>query len=278
MRKLFWCCTLAVVAAGSLAITAYQTWLHPESVVIRCVGVMTQAAGAWRAVSLGVLSTTQAASQDRAVREMIPEDPRPVQETTATTVAHKAEVPPGPPPIVIPEEEPARTGADPKPDELVQGGEEKDQTPPPLMPLVGDEPADKASKPEQKSVFDAWLRFFTQQAAPSGQSEEADSVGPMSLPSCQEDSHYHEHYSGCPHTSCPASICPYTGKSVPSDTPELPPAVPEKNKTAPGKQAHKVLQHSAEKRSETAAHPDVDTMEYRPSDGPLNEFASGGPY
>jgi hypothetical protein len=106
---------------------------------------------------------------------------------------------------------------------------------------------------------------------------------PTAEPKCQEDNHMHEHYPGCPSTTCP-----YTGKSYPSsksnkkpeksieplhkkvwdleEASEVPPEMPKEHgkKPAPGKEC--------EGKNTCPRTQGVDTMEYRRSDGGLNEY------
>jgi hypothetical protein len=92
-------------------------------------------------------------------------------------------------------------------------------------------------------------------------------------PDCQEDAHYHEQYPGVPYVG-PAT------KPMPHSEKKMPPAVPaEEECTEPGGPAPRL--HRAHYPGKGCgcdgcpARPDVDTMEYRRSDGGLNEYGPG---
>jgi hypothetical protein len=101
---------------------------------------------------------------------------------------------------------------------------------------------------------------------------------------CREDPHHHHHYSGCPYTgrcypNCPSTGCPTTR---PCDSPR--PAAGGEDKsskpadpTPPGdttalKKIKRFLMREAIEDRPT--HPEVDTMEFRPSDGQLYDYGS----
>jgi hypothetical protein len=97
-------------------------------------------------------------------------------------------------------------------------------------------------------------------------------------PQCQEDIHQYEHFSGCPYIA-PAKL----------DRPQLSvPAVAApkgrgqdeccEEAATPAPKIHKTKYQAVPKSKEDCPrHPEVDTMEYRKSDGGLNEYGPG-PY
>src|SRR6185437_10336493 len=76
------------------------------------------------------------------------------------------------------------------------------------------------SEESDDSASKAWMKLFedADQKSKSAPAEElpAPTEEAQTEPKCQEDSHLHEHYSGCPHMTCP-----YTGKSYPSYDPSM---------------------------------------------------------
>lgn len=87
-------------------------------------------------------------------------------------------------------------------------------------------------------------------------------------PKCQEDSHRHEHYSGCPRVTCP-----YTGKSYPATVPAKKMGKEESSEEPPTQ--GKKSSEGKKGKNETPPNQGVDTMEYRPSDAGLNEYGPG---
>jgi hypothetical protein len=213
-----------------------------------------------------------------ASHECIPDDPRPVDAGPAGALP-MAEPEQGPDPIVIDEGEPAQPQGEalPMPSTMDMDGppdgaafepcQEPEQACPMVMPYCTDDdegpapamphadedpPAPKHGKGAAEAC-DPWRELFEEldQAAKS-----IHSCPPAGEPKCQEDSHIHEHYSGCPYTGRKA------GKEEVSEEPPLP------NKAAPKKHGH----DCKEGRMPTQG---VDTMEYRRSDGGLNEYGPG---
>jgi hypothetical protein len=90
-----------------------------------------------------------------------------------------------------------------------------------------------------------------------------------------EENNYHHQYPGCPH-----NVCPYTGRCYPDESMTTPPATggTEDSETKPApKKATKGKKVDSDKDA-CPARPDVDTMEFRPSDRKLNEYGPGGPF
>ncbi|HEY7153926.1 MAG TPA: hypothetical protein VH575_08185 [Gemmataceae bacterium] len=309
MRKLFWCCSAAgVLALGSLFTAAYYAYREPDSVVGLCITTTTNASVAVQPVS-GLISMVARAShhlinprETASVAgpndECVPEDPKPVAAEPVEIVRVETrgwDVETEAPPIIIPEDDPMppeheqwivpatielsglSNGADivcPMVMPYCSDGDEQAANKP-VMPYTEDDdkkPA-TASEDSEDSEFKEWSKFFegADQAdeKKDGPAEELPSPTeePSAEPKCQEDSHIHEHYPGCPCTTCP-----YTGKSYPC-TPAKKSGKEESSEEPV--HHHRSLKHSG-KDEDILPHPaGVDTMEYRPSDGALNEYGRG---
>jgi hypothetical protein len=276
MRKLFWCCAAAgVLVVGGLFSASYYAGRHPDTAFGRCV---TTAAGAsvvlQPATVIGpVVSKTvghvlkpHGPAATTAAHDCIPDEPRPVDAAPAAGVIPVEGPAPeqGPDPIVIDEGEPADQGeALPMPSAVDMDGppggaavepcQEPDPACPMVMPYCTDDdegpapamPHADEDQPARKNGeggaghFNPWRELF----------EDAE-------PRCQEDSHIHEHYSGCPYTGRKP------GKEEASEEP-----VP-----LPKKPANK---HGKGCKGDCTPTEGVDTMEYRRSDGGLNEYGPG---
>jgi hypothetical protein len=105
-----------------------------------------------------------------------------------------------------------------------------------------------------------------------GTAESCDLPEHLDRPACQEDAHYHDQYPGMPYAGPapkPASHAKQKPAAVPGqeECPVPDPAAPRLHKAHyPGKRFD---------CEECPAHPEVDTMEYRKSDGGLNEYGPG---
>jgi hypothetical protein len=110
------------------------------------------------------------------------------------------------------------------------------------------------------SLLGFWLGFF----GSSGASQSYK----VRMPKCEEDPHSSEHHSGCPyHGCCPASAVPPRMSHAPDDC-----------NGQPCPKMHKVnYQGGVCPKEDCPRVPGVDTMEYRKSDGGLNEYGPG-PY
>lgn len=281
MRKLFWCCTAAgVLAVGGVCAVAHHAGC-PASIVSR--GAVAAAALIHPLTGLGLTAGRctcgpageETAARDDASNNAVPPEPKPVAPEAVgappTAVAH------GPSPIVIREEEPTEheesgtTGTLCPPATIEPSGERAPPCPA-TMPYCTDEGVPTAA--EAKLLYQIWLGLFGESKVTRGGEETAEPARAAEPPSCQEDAHYHEHYSGCPYTGyhLPSKRCPVTpvqaepGKHRGEDECCEEPA-PKKHKVNyPGK---------AGKDEECPKHPEVDTMEYRRSDGSLSEYGPG---
>jgi hypothetical protein len=177
------------------------------------------------------------------------------------------------------------------PDALAEGVMVPENTCPRLMPYCTDEDQAPKTMPyatdsEEEPVLetgddgccnaDAFWKMFLGYEMPGKDPKKSpmpEPVQPKKASGCQEDPNYYDHYSGCPFTTCP-----FTGRSYPpSDAPKHVGSQEESEpKTSPKKKPTKTLPHSDwDDDCCPKKHLDIDTMEYRPSDGKLNEFRLG---
>jgi hypothetical protein len=139
----------------------------------------------------------------------------------------------------------------------------------PPMPRADEEPAVTANP-----FFQFWMSLFGEPNEGKGSQEAAGPARADDPPSCQEDEHYYEHYSGCPYTGyhLPSQRCPVT--PIDAEPAKRPPQDECSEEHTPKK--HKVHHRGdCTPGEECPAHPEVDTMEYRRSDGGLNEYGPG---
>lgn len=306
MRKVFWCCTTAVLlAAAGLYLAAGHGEPSSGSFVTRC---LVNSAGL--ATAIQNLWTPDQQKEDLLVKTRpgeptVPAEPTPCapctpdKETVEAVVSRVIHLPsdpnPAPASIVISAEEskPAQptgqvetsewqkveeqqpvdqgvspgvpgTGPAPCPDFMPYATDDEDQTQPVTMPRIPDdeEPVLGAQETQEQTDPD-------KAATPSSEPKDGSE--------CKEDPNYYHHYSGCPSTN----YCPYTGRCYPAVEPQQPPV-----KMTPGQdettEPHvKPKKHTSKKPrfapggEDSPMHPEVDTMEYRPSDGGLNEYGPG---
>ena len=311
MRKLIWCCSAAgVFAAGSFLSLAYYACRCPDSAVGRSMQVIAEASLAMQPLSrlasmaMHVNRANMPAQETvGSDEECVPDDPQPVaperkeearlindiNDITAEALA----------PIVIGEEEPMPAEPIPpaaaieipaKPGEpmpangcpMVMPYCQDDGEPPitpPIMPHADgddDKPNEKKADDSENKDFKEWMKLFEEEnkkdKSPTAEELPAptEEEEPQAEPKCQEDSHRHEHYSGCPRVTCP-----YTGKSYPACEPPKQAGKEESNEEPPphGKKPHHGK--GCKDKDECPCDPSVDTMEYRKSDGGLNEFGPG---
>jgi hypothetical protein len=248
--------------------------------------------------------------------ERIPDDPQPIasERQEVASLAQKEEgfisgltaVEQEPAPIVIRED-------DPMPGEVVapaprtsivlnehnfemaemQGQEVPPKGGPTPMPYCRDDEDEPATPPKmpraegdagmEQNVFKAWIDLFRE-----GNKEKAPEVeelpppveeGPQAEPKCQEDSHLHEQYPGCPHTSCP-----FSGKDRMEKYYKRVWDLNSKLKKKGSEESSEEPPHSGEKPHPSKDCKDkegcprtkgVDTMEYRKSDAGIDEYGPG---
>ncbi len=207
-----------------------------------------------------------------------------------------AEPPAGPAPIVIPDDDlppapPADEDAAVTPVAATAVDAEGEGCPPVMpycadgrapapahMPYAeeGEEPAGAAdapaAPPKCAGLMTFLKKFFAQHPCEAGTTEEAEGGAAKDAsgePGCRH----------CPHHSgCPTNYCPYTGRTYPEPT--APAARPKKSpggaedSEAPAKHHPK----GCDEGEGCPLHPEVDTMEYRKSDGRLDDYGPGGPF
>ncbi|HEY7427459.1 MAG TPA: hypothetical protein VH682_24710 [Gemmataceae bacterium] len=244
--------------------------------------------------------------------ECIPEDPKPIapEPVTIAVVEKPAhDVEPEAAPIVIHEDDPLPEAneeqAVPATIEITGLPNSPDNVCPMVMPYCTDDDEQSAVKrvmpyaeddgvkpaaaieESEDNAFKEWMKLIegSDQSEKDGAAEELPAPKeepsaeelpvpkeePSAEPKCQEDSRIHEHYSGCP-----SMTCPYTGKSYPSHAPSMKRGK-EESSEEPALH-HRVRKHPGKgcKGEDDCPHPEgVDTMEYRPSDGGLNEYGPG---
>jgi hypothetical protein len=243
------------------------------------------------------------------VAEEAPVEPAPPLPVSGVLEAPQAEVR-APAPIVIHEEpEPATPPQPEEPSEseskepsgtptvaTASGPAVPEKTYPPLMPYCTDDATPMrmpyADENEDSGAGQAgtdpdngtswWQRLFHLRAPEGRVPGGAEPSEPDGASDCREDGNYHQHYSGCPYTGrcCPDSPKPKAPVSARPDRKphgkgeageeQEPPAEPE---THGQKQHYKGCRDG----DDCPRHPEVDTMEFRPSDRGLNEYGPGGP-
>jgi hypothetical protein len=304
MRKVIWCCSAAaVLTAGSFLSLAFYACRFPDSLVGRSMQVIAEASVAMQplnglatlAIRTGHAHAPAHATTD-PIDECIPDDPQPVAPEPAKEQAMLTEqISPvterefvEAAPIVINEDdfEVDRAPVIPIPNENadMQGQE----VPPKGFPLVmphcqndEDGPATPPKMPRadaedetKQTVFKEWMELFAEGKgdkpttveelpAPKEENEE------QAEPKCEEDPHLHEHYPGCPHTTCP-----YIGRQMKKikrgwilDGDPKPKKGSEESSEEP--------RHPGTGKEECPRTKGVDTMEYRKSDAGLDEYGPG---
>jgi hypothetical protein len=300
MRKLLWCCSAAgMLAAGGLFAAMYFACRCPDSTIGRFVYTAATVTFTLHPIR-GLASLADSANRDAtlsedmggSIEECIPADPQPIQPEQAAEKIVAAAVetlPPEPAAIVIPEDESSpRTEVAETPPSTIditgfQGQETLDRTCPMVMPYCvdDDEPIPQPRMPyadagkkqadgseaSEDEEFKAWMKLFDEGSKEKEAIEVEELPQPQEEPKsdskCEEDIHRHEQYPGCPRVTCP-----YTGKSYPVRAP-LKKRGKEESSEEPGGSK---LPGAKESIPRTQG---VDTMEYRPSDGGLNEYGRG---
>ncbi len=261
--------------------------------------------------------TNAPASETAApLNECIPDDPQPVAIERQTEEALRAQKEEGfvfgglhaveqeAAPIVIHEDDPMPGEVVAPPATIVlnernfemaemQGQEVPPKGGPTAMPYCRDDDDEPATPPKmpraeggtgmEQNVFKAWMDLFTE-----GNKEKKPEVEelpppveeePQAEPKCQEDSHLHEQYPGCPRTTCPFSRKDRREKYYKRVW-----DLDSKLKNKGSEESSEEPPHSGEKPHQSKDCKDkeqcprtkgVDTMEYRKSDAGLDEYGPG---
>ncbi|HZY87324.1 MAG TPA: hypothetical protein VFE78_20985 [Gemmataceae bacterium] len=317
MRKLIWCsAAAAVLMAGGLFMVWQHARAHPDSLAGRCVVATSGAAiflnplaGAGPLVEHVVHHWAPAGGSEECVT-IAPGDEAHWQEEpvcigqegdgheamrlemAGVLELPAAEQPDGPAPIVIPEDDPPAPPADENGNVAplaAPGIDIENEVSPLSMPYCedgrapapahmpyadeGEEPAGAADaapaqpKCECLKVFFKKLFKKSEDQPAAAEAEDGETKGEG-----EADYHrYHpEHHSGCP-----ANYCPYTGRCYPE------PSSPHTKKSHGGEEdseAPATHGKGCDKGEGCPKHPEVDTMEYRKSDGHLDDYGPGGPF
>jgi hypothetical protein len=304
MRKLIWCGSIAgVVAASGFLSLCYYACRHPDSIVGRGMCAIADASISMQPLSglaSLVVKPNPAHETNGSAEECVPDDPQPVavekvEMRLEATIERNFEVEEE---IVIPEAEvPNKAKIAQVVDAMIDdnlrelpaaNGQvimppcrdgDAEPMPPPRMPLADEvvEKPTEAKKPteapekSEDGVFAAWKKLFetgeekpnTAETLPYPTEEESE-------PKCEEDSHRHEQYPGCPRVTCP-----YTGKSYPTN-PAKSAGKEESSEEPKERPHHKPHSYKIDKDKDDFPHPmGVDTMEFRKSDAGLNEYGPG---
>lgn len=185
---------------------------------------------------------------------------------------------------------PAEEDADGAPKTMPPCPEDKVEQDPSTMPYIEDE-----NDPEGTALFEFWKSLFDEKAdkkasdkaaEPKTMPEEESEATPEQGAAEENQGGYQmpaSHYSSNPSCSgCPRTVtCPYTGKTYPADPKDDEPVQPTTSKkkkkkkmddagNPPGKMSKLI---EMEKGTEDVpVHPEVDTTEYRSTDGQKGEF------
>ena len=307
MRKLIWCgAAVGVLLAGGLFVTWQYARAHPDSLagrfLVSASGVaifLNPLAGAGPLVEHVVHHWAPAGGSEECV-EIAPgdeahwrEEPICVGQEGGEHAVMKlemagvmelpaAEPPAGPAPIVIPEDDPPAAPAD-------EGGAvapvaatiemPEDEACPRVMPYCedgrapapahmpyadeGEEPAGAADAPAEQPKCECFKAFLKKLIEKHACKPDAEAEGGDPEPGC----HHH-------HTGCPANTCPYTGRCYPE--PPCPKKAPGGAEDSEGPAKHH--RKGCDDGEGCPQHPEVDTMEYRKSDGRLDDYGPGGPF
>jgi hypothetical protein len=291
MRKVFWgstaCAVLVVVGVVAAANHAAH---HPHSFIGRVLHGASYAAGRLSPAArlAGALARTQCTSPDViASVEGIPDEPEAVPEQAAGPAEIKDwenKLPelqpeheePSAAPIVIPEDDNSQARISPPPmpgtiefhpdapfDPQTECPPPSGNLAPPTMPRCHDEEqCEVLPMPTEVEM----LPMPSVEELPMPTAEEEQEFGLEEPDKCHEDCTGQHHDSGCPHMSQPPA-------SEPSDGGEEASEPRSSSKSA----LKKILRFKARHPMDEACpvHPEVDTMEYRASDGQLYDYGPG---
>lgn len=289
MRILWTFCALVVAAAGGV----YWSLNAPESMlgrlVSRCCSGARTSSTTYRTCGCQII--------EDAPLDEIPSDPTPIEEPLNVAAASNID-PVSPPPIVISEDElPSGPVAIETVDLAIYKGPAAPAEGPacPLTMAYCEEdlpPMAFVGEGEESEADADSARVENDEKSEGEDCSDAEcAIHEAVAPRCEESRHYHEHYSGCPATgSCPYSGCygadrhnlippPVKSpepKSEVGQTEESEEPPHDSTDETPGPQSHKSLKPNDNATdSWQGASPEVDTMEYRRSDGNLGEFGPG---
>jgi hypothetical protein len=157
-------------------------------------------------------------------------------------------------------------------------GEECEQLP--VVPRVLDDETPAfmpyAEEPEPHGGFLGFWKQMIRKLSSSGvgfkdccqEKEENEAPNYGKPPECREDPYHSQQYPGCPASVCPhhRNYCPHSGRMI------VPAVVPEpQSETGAAARRARFLDESEECEARPK-HPEVDTMEFRPTDAKPGEF------
>jgi hypothetical protein len=127
----------------------------------------------------------------------------------------------------------------------------------------------------EESFLEFWTRLFHRRAAPiAGIVEEAESIIPATKPECREDPNHPYQDAGCPFMRfCPSGRCLSPEPAQPIPKTDAEPQEPRMDVNALELLHHRVLYMMDPVSAQAQpVHPDIDTMEFRPSDANIKAF------
>jgi hypothetical protein len=300
MRRLMWyCALLGLLGAAGIYLCADYANRHPNSLFGQCV-----IGGYGAGTVCNPVAQVSGAGVERTFEAIQGAMGRPGMAPTTVAVAPAdpehadVEVPADPEPVLKGESpdgaaQPGRVIIQPDPEEAAgdrgpaAGGAEEAEVPPPMPPAREDDlpPKMPYAADDDRDVghgLDVWWKLIQEaghctDAAPAEECEPA----PPDTGACREDPNYDQQYPACPHMGpCPhAGCCPHPGKC-----PGLDPVVEEKATPDPKHDATEEESTPVEKEpalprydrdgARKQKHRDVDTTEFRPSDGLPFDFGS----
>jgi hypothetical protein len=126
----------------------------------------------------------------------------------------------------------------------------------------------------ESQVFQFWISLFgSSKPAPASTNEQAEPVVPATKPECREDPNHHFQDAGCPFMeSCPAGR--FRTPETIKDVPRMRPGSQEQEMSLSAvRLLHRRVPWILEPMDDkTPVHPEVDTMEFRPSDAKVKAF------
>jgi hypothetical protein len=286
MRKVIWGCTVcAVLVIVGVVAAANHAARCPNSVIGRVLhGASHMAARMSPAAGFAeVLARSQPAEPDViASVEGIPDEPEAVPEQAPAVSEERSSAP-----IVIPEDDPAplasvRQVPPATPVAAAPFGAQTEcpatthQAAPATMPYCHEEEECEAAAGETVQGYELLPMPCAEEESEDNLEFTPETQEPPACDKCPEDSACQHHYSGCPFTGqpypgCPSRACP--GKpSTPSGSEEA--SEPPSTTSSALRKIHRLNMRLPMDES-CPMHPEVDTMEYRPSDGSLHDYGPG---